>query len=139
MSTTSITSINGTLSDPKEINFGVPQGSVLGPIFFLLFINNLPKVIKHSEVCLFADDTVIYNSNTNPEALEKELQEDLTSVSNWLNNNELTINTKKSKVMTFNTRTKKMGNINLQINKQNLDAVDSYKYLGLIMDDKLFF
>ena len=91
------TSIDGTLSDPKEINFGVPQGPVLGPIFFLLFINNLPKVIKHSEVCLFADDTVIYNSNTNPETLEKELQEDLTSVSNWLNNNELTIKSKSQK------------------------------------------
>ena len=131
------TSINGTLSDPKEINFGVPQGPVLGAIFFLLFINNLPKVIKHSEICLFADDTVIYNSNTNPETLEKELQEDLTSVSNWLNNNELTINIKKSKVVTFNTRTKKMGNINLQINGQNLDVVDSYKYLGLIIDETI--
>ena len=87
----------------------------------------------------FADDAVMYNSNVNPEALEKELQEDLTSVSNWLNNNELTINIKKSKVMTFNTRTKKTGNINLQINRQNLDIVDSYKYLGLIIDDKLSF
>ena len=133
------TSINGTLSDPKEINFGVPQGSVLGPIFLILFINNLPKVIKHSEVCRFADDTVIYNSKKNTEALEKELKEDLISVSNWLNNNELTINIKKSKVMTFNTRTKKMGNINLQINRQNFDIVDSYKYLGLIIDDKLSF
>ena len=59
------TSINGTLSQPREINYGVPQGSVLGPIFFFLFINDMEKVIKHSQICLFADDTVLYNSNIN--------------------------------------------------------------------------
>ena len=91
------TSINGTLSQPREINYGVPQGSVLGPIFFLLFINDMEKVIKHSQICLFADDTVLYNSNINKETMELELQEDLTSLSRWLNNNELTINVKKSK------------------------------------------
>ena len=89
------TSINGTLSQPREINYGVPQGSVLGPIFFLLFINDMEKVIKHSQICLFADDTVLYNSNINKETMELELQEDLTSLSRWLNNNELTINVKK--------------------------------------------
>ena len=95
------TSINGTLSQPREINYGVPQGSVLGPIFFLLFINDMEKVIKHSQICLFADDTVLYNSNINKETMELELQEDLTSLSRWLNNNELTINVRKSKVMTL--------------------------------------
>ena len=85
------TSINGTLSQPREINYGVPQGSVIGPIFFLLFINDMEKVIKHSQICLFADDTVLYNSNINKETMELELQEDLTSLSRWLNNNELTI------------------------------------------------
>ena len=57
------TSMGGTLSEPQEINFGVPQGSVLGPIFFLVFMNDITKIIKHSQICLFADDTVIYNSN----------------------------------------------------------------------------
>ena len=82
---------------PQEINFGVSQGSVLGPIFFLLFMNDITKVINHSQNCLFADDTVIYNSNQDIDTLEYELQEDLNSVSKWLNNNELTINIKKSK------------------------------------------
>ena len=52
-------SVSGILSEPQEINFGVPQGSVLGPIFFLLYMNDIYKVIKHSQICLFADDTVI--------------------------------------------------------------------------------
>ena len=132
------TSINGTLSQPREINYGVPQGSVLGPIFFFLFINDMEKVIKHSQICLFADDTVLYNSNINKEIMELELQEDLTSLSRWLNN-ELTINVKKSKVMTFSTHSRKIDGINLGINGQILDTVDTYKYLGLIIDNKLSF
>ena len=133
------TSINGTLSQPQEINYGVPQGSVLGPIFFLLFIKDMEKVIKHSQICLFADNTVLYNSNINKETMELELQEDLTSLSRWLNNDELTINVKKSKVMTFSTHSRKIDGINLGINGQILDTVDTYKYLGLIIDNKLSF
>ena len=66
-------------------------------IFFLLFRNDITKVMSHSQICLFADDTVMYNSNQDVDTLEYELQEDLNSVSKWLNN-ELTINIKKSKV-----------------------------------------
>ena len=62
---------------------------MLGPIFFLLFINDMEKVIKHSQICIFADDTVMYNSNINEETMELELQQDLTSLSRWLNNNGL--------------------------------------------------
>ena len=133
------TSIDGVLSEPQEINFGVPQGSVLGPIFFLLFMNDITKVINHSQICLFADDTVIYNSNQDVDTLEYELQEDLNGVSKWLNNNELTINIKKSKVVCFSTHSRKVDNINLKINDQTLDIVDSYKYLGLILDSKMSF
>ena len=113
---------------------GICPGTYIFPI--VLSINSLSTV---RFAFLLMTRTVIYNSNQNPEALEKELQEDFTSVSDCLNKNELTINIKKSKVLTFNIRTKKMGNINLQINRQNLDIVDSYKYLGLIIDDKLSF
>ena len=134
------TSINGTLSQPREITFLESlRVSLLGPIFFLLFINDMEKVIKHSHICLFADDTVLYNSNINKETMELELQEDLTSLSRWLNNNELTINVKKSKVMTFSTHSRKIDGINLGINGQILDTVDTYKYLGLIVDNKLSF
>ena len=99
----------------------------------------MENVIKHSQICLFVDDTVLYNSNINKETMELELQEDLTSLSRWLNNNELTINVKKSKVMTFSTHSRKIDGINLCINGQILDTVDTYKYLGLIIDNKLSF
>ena len=89
----------------------------MGPIFFLLYINDITKVIKHSEICLFADDTVIYNSNKDYQLAENELQEDLNSVNTWLNNNELTINIKKSKVMTFNTTSNKATNVTLKISE----------------------
>ena len=113
---------------------------MLGPIFFLLFINDMEKVNKHSHIiCLFANDTVLYNSNVNKETVELELQEDLNSLRKWLNNNKLTINVKKSKVMTFSTHSRKIEGISLGINGQILDTVDTYKYLRLIIDNKLSF
>ena len=75
---------------------------------------------------LFADDTVIYNSNQDIDTLEYELQEDLNSVSKWLNNNELTFKIKKSKVVCFSTHSRKVDNINLKINDQTLDTVDFF-------------
>ena len=71
--------------------------------------------------------------------LEYELQEDLNSVSKWLNNNELTINITKIKSSMLCTHSRKVDNINLKMNDQTLDIVDSYKYLGLILDSRLSF
>ena len=85
--------IDGVLSEPQEINYGVPQGSVLGSIFFLVFMNDITKVKNHSQICLFGDDKVIYNSNQYADILEYELQKDLDTISiRLMYNNERTIN-----------------------------------------------
>ncbi len=78
-------SINGDKSTFLPCNIGVPQGSVLGPLPFLLFINDLPTAAQHSFINLFADDTSMYSGNEDMENLEVLLQNDITNISRWFN------------------------------------------------------
>ena len=83
--------IESVISDPAPVISGVPQGSVLGPTLFLVFINDLVEVVKHSEILLFADDLKIFNISSN----NMLLQADLCNVSNWSNTWQLPISIKK--------------------------------------------
>ena len=122
---------NNTLSDLKLITCGVPQGSVCGPLLFLLYINDLP------------DDTVIYISNSDATVAINLLQQDLLSLQNWCDMNKLTLNCKKTKYCAFGMRSNveksKTQNLVLSLNNQILDKVCSYKYLGFALDEHLNF
>ena len=83
--------VESVISDPAPVISGVPQGSVLGPTLFLVFINDLVEVVKHSEILLFADDLKIFNISSN----NMLLQADLCNVSNWSNTWQLPISIKK--------------------------------------------
>ena len=82
---------------------GVPQGSILGPLLFILFVNDLPKVVKHCTVNLYADDTAIYTANHDPGVvsshLEEDLEEDLQQVAMWIESNRLKMNVAKTQLM----------------------------------------
>ena len=71
------------LSSSLPIDFGVPQGSLLGPLLFVIYINDLPKCLMQSEISMYADDTVIY-SGSHVNAIRENLQEDLKRVEQWL-------------------------------------------------------
>ena len=73
-------SINGESSEPLEINCGVPQGSVLGPLLFLLYINDLPNISKVLDFYLFADDTNIYYESNSIQDLEKTINKELNKL-----------------------------------------------------------
>ena len=87
------------MSTPNVISSGVPQGSILGPLLFLLFINDMPNDLKHSTVDMYADDTLIYVCHKDTNVIEKKLNEDLHNLSIWLVNNHINVNVSKTKVM----------------------------------------
>ena len=81
------------------IRSGVPQGSILGPLLFLLFINDLPLLLKHCQADFFADDATVHTSNPNIEAINTELQSDFSVAISWSKQNKLPINYDKTKYM----------------------------------------
>ena len=87
----------GTLSTPIPIHCGIPQGSILGPLLFLLHFNELPSLLKSCKMIMYADDTVLYYSHKDMKEIEKVLSQDLCTVSKWLQENELVLNLKKGK------------------------------------------
>ena len=88
---------NEVISKKEVIRCGVPQGSILGPLLFLIFINDINMLNLASQLKLYADDTIVYNSNKDPQVAHDQLQKDLDTLVAWCNKNCLTINTKKPK------------------------------------------
>ena len=123
----------------RHISVGVPQGSILGPLLFSIYINDLPTCLKHTSVTLFADDTALYCSAKSSTELQQMLNEDLASVAEWLNDHKLTLNAAKSKFMIIRSsqRLKSLGKISLQVCDEFLDKADCYKYLGIIINETL--
>ena len=94
-------SLNGTLSDKQLITCGVPQGSILGPHLFLLFINDLTICLDStvSNTDMYADDTTIYDVNTSKTVIEQNLQTALNTLNTWCLNNGMVLNTETTKVL----------------------------------------
>ena len=129
---------NGESSSLKDITCGVPQGSVLGPILFLIYINDLPNSSKFFEFFLFADDTNIYYEADSLDKLELTLNKGLKELHTWLIVNRLSLNIKKTNFVLFHPYNKQVQrNITLKINKKAISEKDSVKYLGIMIDSGL--
>ena len=129
--------LNNMISDTLPITYGVPQGSILGPILFTIYINDIANIVNCG-IVLYADDTVIFHHDKNI------LQNNLKLISDWCNKNLLTINVKKSHWM--KTRicgevddVEVHGNVVFKVRNNELSEVDLYKYLGLYIDNNLNF
>ena len=94
-----VTTLNSVKSKQCRVTFGVPQGSSLGPLMFLLFINDFPRVVNHSKVFMYADDIVLVSSGRSFVESEQKLALDVDSTNIWCKSNCLTVNKKKTKVM----------------------------------------
>ena len=129
---------NGISSEIRKVTCGVPQGSVLGPLLFLLYINDLPNISEKLTFFLFADDTNIYYESKDLEELEKTVNEELKKLSLWLNINRLALNVAKTNFVIFRSPLKKSKrNVTLLMNKKALQQKDHVKYLGVLLDEHL--
>ena len=131
-------SINGHNSDYSITKHGVPQGSVLGPLLFLIYINDLHTCIKNSRTFHFADDTNLLFTPSHSNFLRK-LNVDLKSLNHWLMANKISLNSSKTELIIFREPNTPLPNLKIKINGVNLNPKSQIKYLGLIMDEHLTF
>ena len=117
------------------VSSGVPQGSILGPLLFLLYINDLPSCVKSSKVALFADDTKLYINVNNIQDCHN-LQGDLDSVMRWSETWKMNFNIKKCKILTITTKTNPVVYSYTMYDKQ-VQRCDNIKDIGVIIDNKL--
>ena len=125
--------IDGRTSEKCSIKHGVPQGSVLGPLLFLIYINDLNFSIKHSRTIHFADDTSLLNCNRSLKKLNKQVNHDLRLLNEWLRSNKISLNADKTEIILFRSSARKAirKSLNFRINGQKILPKSSVTYLGV--------
>ena len=130
--------IGDKFSKYQRITCGVPQGSILGPLLFLVYINDMHKAVRFSTLYHFADDTNLLYSHKNEKLLRKNINTDLKLIFQWLCANRLSLNVDKTEFIIFkSSRNKLKERMTLKLNGKKIFESKKLRYLGLIMDDKL--
>ena len=131
-------SINGESSNWLPITCGVPQGSILGPLLFLIYINDMQLSVEHSTIYHFADDTNLLHSCKSLKVLRKRVNKDMQLLYEWLCANRLSLNAGKTEFIVFRPATHKLDErLTLKLHHVRLFESSKIKYLGLILDNKL--
>ena len=131
-------SVNGHNSNCLNITCGVPQGSVLGPLLFLIYINDLPNSSTKLTFYLFADDTNIYYESDCLYKLQKVVNKELKLVKKWLDANKLALNVEKTNFIIFHSLKNLLHDtVNIKIGKKHVKQVKYVKFLGLLLDENL--
>ena len=138
------TEIEQINSDILPIKIGVPQGSVLGPLLFIIYINDFSQASQLFNFVMYADDTTLSTSlnslsettldNKNTETI---INEELCKINEWLNINKLLLNKSKTKYMVFHMPNKRMQALTLKIDDVYIERVDEFNFLGLTLDTNL--
>ena len=131
--------VSGQTSDNALIEFGVPQGSVLGPLLFLIYINDLNQAIKFSRVHHFADDTNLLLVDNSLKKRSKHINHDLKLLTAWLRANRISLNTSKIKILLFRPKSKRniTKHLNFTISVHYISQITQIKYLELATNEHL--
>ena len=132
------TCINSVCSHMQSINFGVPQGSILGPLLFLMYINDIVNTSSLLQFILFADDTTITFSHSNIKSLFDTLNNELPKISSWFKCNRLSLNLQKTHFINFKTHNTHSDFVGLiEIDGIIIEEKKNVKFLGIVLDEYL--
>ena len=128
-------SCGNEMSNELPVTHGVPPGSILGPLLFVIYINDLPSILECCCASLYADDTVIYCYSSSLQELSDKLNRDLLAVAKWLNDHKLTLNLEKTKCMLVggNRKLESKMALTVPIFDHNVNNFNSFKYLGIFI------
>lgn len=129
---------NEVKSETIDNNIGIPQGAILAAILFILYINDMPKIMKHTSIKLFADDTLLYIAGKDEHNMEMKLKSDLQRIERYLRENKLKLNASKTQYMHIKSNNTE-STISIEMDTIKIQKVNKIKYLGIIVDDKLKF
>ena len=142
-SRTQMACINGSVSDPFIITTGVPQGSILGPLLFTIYMKDLPKCLQHCKTNMYADDTAICISASDKAGVTKLMQDDLINVNDWLCANRLSLHIGKTSCMLITSAQRRPhmshDHLDLSLNDNQIEHVKASPYLGITIDQNLNF
>ena len=129
----------GVSSSSEPVFSGVPQGSILGPLLFIIHLNDLPGAVASCSVLMYADDTVLFCTGRQASTIEATLNRELNQIESWLRENNLFINVTKTECMIFGTsqRLANIDSFSININGSPIKRVFEFKYLGVVFDDRL--
>lgn len=136
---TQVTKYNSAVSPATAVDLGVPQGSVLGPLLFMLYINDIKQALRKVQVNLFADDTVLFMVGDSFDECFDAMNDELVGFTKWLKWKKLQLNIAKTKCMVVTTRRLNNNGGVVWMDGQAVERVQSIKYLGVMLDEKLNF
>lgn len=131
------TVFNNTPSSIKQVHHGVPQESVLGPLLFLIYVNDMVRISSKVKFLLFADDTTLFIQGSNIDEMVLTLDNELVQLSSWMKSNKLTINASKIFFMVTCVKNMSLDNASVKIDNCVLSRVNHIKSLGVTIDEKL--
>ena len=132
------TSVTGYQSNMRQLKCGVPQRSVLGPLLFILFINDLHLAAQYSSVHQFADDKNLLLVEKSLKKLNKKVNRDLKLIVEWVRANKLSLNANKTEIIIFKSKNKTITkHLNFRISGQKIKPSNKVKYLGVILQEDL--
>ena len=134
-----VVNFNNQISDKENLNIGVPQGTVLGPNLFLIYMNELPNILPYNSSVMFADDISIFSAAKNLNDATVTLQNITNQTVEWLDNSRFTINISKCNSIVICSKHKKDGTLNIHIKGEHIQQISECRLLGVHIDQNLCF